>query len=83
MIDITGDLHGGTTAYHVTSKMFKPAKRGDIVICTGDFGGVWWPDYHTNIKHKRDENYFLESTQRSRYLATSFWVYTAFIEFNY
>jgi hypothetical protein len=66
MIYITGDLHGGMTAYHVSSKAFRPAKRGDIVICTGDFGGVWWPDYHTNEKHRRDEDYFLESKLRQR-----------------
>lgn len=68
MIWITGDLHGGVTAYHVSSAAFKPAKRGDIVMCTGDFGGVWWHDYHTNEKHRRDEVYFLESKLRSRVL---------------
>jgi hypothetical protein len=68
MIWITGDLHGGTTAYHISSAVFKPAKRGDIVICTGDFGGVWWHDYHANEKHRRDEDYFLESMLRKRVL---------------
>lgn len=66
MLYITGDLHGGATAYHITSKIFKPEKKNDKVICTGDFGGVWWHDYHTNIKHKRDEDYFLESKLRQR-----------------
>ncbi len=71
MTHITGDLHGGLTAYHVSSKAFKPAKRGDIIICTGDFGAVWYHDYHTNEKHKREEDYFLESKlrQRSTWLA--------------
>ncbi len=68
MIWITGDLHGGATAYHISSAVFKPAKSGDIVICTGDFGGVWWPDYHTNAKHKRNEDFFLESQLRRRVL---------------
>ena len=68
MIWITGDLHGGMTAYHISNAVFKPAKRGDIVICTGDFGGVWWPDYHTNAKHKRDEDFFLGSKLRQRAL---------------
>lgn len=44
MIYVTGDLHGGESAYHVSSAMFKPAKRGDIVLCCGDLGGVWWHD---------------------------------------
>lgn len=68
MIYITGDLHGGTTSYHITSAEFKPAKRGDIVLCCGDFGGVWWPDYHTNAKHRRDEDCFLEAKLRQRVL---------------
>lgn len=66
MIWITGDLHGGKSVYHVSPKAFKPAKRGDIVICTGDFGGVWYPDYHTNEKHRREEDHFLESQLRGR-----------------
>lgn len=68
LINFTGDLHGGLTSYHVTSARFKPAKRGDIVICTGDFGGVWRPDYATNERHRRDEDYFLESRLRQRVL---------------
>lgn len=68
MIHITGDLHGGITAYHVSASQFKPAKRGDIVLCTGDFGGVWWTDRHTNERHRRDEDYFLESRLRQRVL---------------
>lgn len=68
MIWITGDLHGGMTAYHISSAAFKPAKRGDIVMCTGDFGGIWWPDSDTNPKHKRDEIFFLESKLRQRVL---------------
>jgi hypothetical protein len=66
MIYITGDLHGGETAYHVSSAKFKPAKRGDIVLCCGDLGGVWYHDYHTNQQHRRDEDYFLESRLRQR-----------------
>ncbi|MBV5329799.1 MAG: metallophosphoesterase [Chlorobium sp.] len=68
MIWLTGDLHGGVTAYHISPAEFKPAKRGDIVICAGDLGGVWWHDYHTNEKHKCDEDYFLESKLRKRVL---------------
>lgn len=66
MIYISGDLHGGATSYHVSAKAFKPEKRGDIVICTGDFGAVWWTDCNSNDNHRRDEIYFLESTLRQR-----------------
>ncbi len=65
-IYITGDLHGGESSYHITSAKFKPAKRGDIVLCCGDFGGVWFHDYHSNDKHRRSENGFLEMTLRKR-----------------
>lgn len=68
MVYVTGDLHGGVTAYHVTSRYFKPAKRGDIVICCGDFGAVWHHDYHTNDKNRRNEDGFLEKTLRQRVL---------------
>lgn len=68
MIYITGDLHGGETAYHVSSKNFSSAKQGDIVLCCGDFGGVWYHDYHTNERHRREENYFLESRLRQKLL---------------
>ena len=66
MIWITGDLHGGVTAWHISSSNFKPAKRGDICLCCGDLGGVWYHDYLTNEKHWREENYFLESQLRQR-----------------
>jgi hypothetical protein len=66
MIYVTGDLHGGDSSYHVTSAKFKPAKRGDIVLCCGDFGGAWYHDYHTNDRHRRSENGFLEMTLRRR-----------------
>ena len=66
LIYITGDLHGGKTAYHVSAAKFKPAKRGDIVLCCGDLGGVWHYDYHTNLQHRREEDYFLESRLRQR-----------------
>ncbi|MDA8428220.1 MAG: metallophosphoesterase [Geobacteraceae bacterium] len=66
MIYVTGDLHGGDSSYHVTSAKFTPAKKGDIVLCCGDFGGVWWHDYHVNGKHRRSENGFLEMTLRQR-----------------
>lgn len=33
MIWMTGNLHGGVTAYHVSSAAFKPAKHGDIALC--------------------------------------------------
>jgi hypothetical protein len=66
MIYITGDLHGGVTAWHISSANFKPAKRGDICICCGDLGGVWYDDYHMNQKHRREEDYFLESQLRQR-----------------
>ena len=66
MIYITSDLHGGETSYHIQPKQFKPAKRGDIVLCCGDFGGVWYHDYHTNDKHRRIEDGFLETTLRQR-----------------
>jgi hypothetical protein len=68
MIYVTGDLHGGMSSYHVSSKMFRPSKRGDIVLCCGDFGGVWWPDYATNERHQLQENGFLEITLRQRVL---------------
>jgi len=68
MIWLTGDLHGGETAWHVSSSRFKEGSQGDIVICLGDLGGVWYYDYHTNEKHKRRENFFLESQLRRRYL---------------
>lgn len=68
MIYITGDLHGGDSSYHITAAKFRPAKRGDIVLCCGDFGGVWWHDYHTNEQHRRNENGFLEMTLRKRVL---------------
>src|ERR1035437_8458561 len=66
MIWITGDLHGGVTAWHISSAQFKPSKRGDICLCCGDLGGVWYNDYHTNMKHQREEDYFLESQLRQR-----------------
>jgi hypothetical protein len=66
MIWITGDLHGGVTAWHISSSQFKPAKLGDICLCCGDLGGVWYHDYHTNQKHRREEDYFLESQLRQR-----------------
>lgn len=66
MIYVTGDLHGGQTSYHVSPAKFKPAKRGDIVLCCGDFGGVWHHDYHTNDRSRRIENSFLETTLRKR-----------------
>jgi hypothetical protein len=68
MIYVSGDLHGGTSSYYVTSAKFKPAKRGDIVLCCGDFGGVWYHDYHINEKHRRSEDGFLEMTLRKRIL---------------
>ncbi|MBK5275554.1 MAG: metallophosphoesterase [Desulfuromonadales bacterium] len=68
MIYVTGDLHGGESSYHVSSAQFKPAKRGDIVICCGDFGGVWFHDYHSNNKNSRSENAYLEMTLRQRVL---------------
>lgn len=61
---VTGDLHGGDTSYHITSKQFYPAKRDDLVLCCGDLGGVWYHDYHTNQKHRKNEDYFLESRLR-------------------
>lgn len=64
MIWITGDLHGGESSYHVYEEVFSEANVGDIVFCTGDLGGVWYPDYHTNEKHQRDENRFLNSILR-------------------
>ncbi|WP_224981178.1 metallophosphoesterase [Geomonas agri] len=66
MIYVTGDLHGGETSWHVSSANFKPAKKGDIVLCCGDLGGVWYHDYHLNQDHRRQEDYFLESRLRQR-----------------
>ena len=66
MIWITGDLHGGVTAWHISAGRFKPAKRGDICICCGDLGGIWYHDYHTNEKHRRNEDFFLEQQLRQR-----------------
>jgi hypothetical protein len=63
LIYLTGDLHGGLTSYHITSREFlQTAKQGDIVICLGDVGGVWYHDYHSNDIHKGDEDRFLETT---------------------
>ncbi|HBA73604.1 MAG: hypothetical protein A2X82_18910 [Geobacteraceae bacterium GWC2_55_20] len=67
MIWVTGDLHGGETASHITSSNFS-GKQGDIVLCMGDLGGVWYHDYHTNEEHRRQEDYFLESRLRKRFL---------------
>lgn len=68
MLWVTGDLHGGDSAYHISSARFKPAKRGDICFCCGDLGGVWWHDYDTNVKHQRNEDFFLEQKLRQRVL---------------
>lgn len=68
MIFVSGDLHGGSSSFHITSAQFKPAKRGDIALCCGDFGGVWWHDYHTNERHRREENGFLDMRLRKRVL---------------
>jgi hypothetical protein len=68
MIYITGDLHGGSTSAHITSASFPQAKQGDIVLCCGDFGAVWYHDYHINGKHRREENGFLEMRLRQRIL---------------
>ncbi|MBC7949794.1 MAG: metallophosphoesterase [Chitinophagaceae bacterium] len=67
MIWITGDLHGGETASHVSSSNFS-GKQGDVVLCMGDLGGVWYHDYNTNVDHRRQEDYFLESRLRQRFL---------------
>ena len=64
---ITGDLHGSADAYCVSKSKFDP-KSGGIVLCCGDLGGVWHHDYHTNRKHQRQEDFFLESTLRQRFL---------------
>jgi hypothetical protein len=66
MIWTTGDLHGGETASHITSSNFK-GKPGDIVICLGDLGGVWYHDYHANEKHRRREDFYLSSQLRQRF----------------
>lgn len=68
MIWLTGDLHGGETAWHTSSSRFTEGDRGDIVICVGDLGGVWYHDYYTNRKHQRREDFFLESQLRQRFL---------------
>lgn len=69
MLWVTGDLHGGNSAYHISSARFKPTqKRGDICFCCGDLGGVWFHDYHTNMSNKRNEDYFLEQKLRQRVL---------------
>ena len=68
MIWLTGDLHGGETAWHISSSRFTEGDRGDIVICVGDLGGVWYHDYYTNRKHQRREDFFLESQLRQRFL---------------
>lgn len=68
MIYLTGDIHGSAGSYHISPDAFRPAKRGDIVICAGDLGGVWWHDYHTNEKHKHEEDCFLDSKLRKRVL---------------
>ena len=68
MLWVTGDLHGGGAAYHISSARFKPAKRGDICFCCGDLGGVWWHDYDTSLEHKRNEDFFLEQKLRRRVL---------------
>ena len=65
---LTSDLHGGETAWHISSSRFKEGERGDVVVCLGDLGGVWYHDYHINEKHRRRENFFLESQLRKRYL---------------
>lgn len=67
MIWITGDLHGGETICHISSHQFR-GDKGDIVLCAGDLGGVWYHDYHTNEKHRRQEDYFLESHLQQRFL---------------
>ena len=66
MLYVTGDLHGGATSNHITSASFSEAKLGDIVLCCGDFGGAWYHDYHTNDKHRREENGYLEMRLRKR-----------------
>jgi hypothetical protein len=68
MIYVAGDLHGGESAFCITPRKFKPAKQGDIVLCCGDFGGVWYHDYHQNQRHRRVEDRFLEQTLRKRVL---------------
>lgn len=68
MIYITGDLHGGATSSHVTRASFPQAKQGDIVFCCGDFGGVWFHDYYSNDKHRREEDGFLEMRLRKKIL---------------
>lgn len=68
MIWLTGDLHGGDSAWHISSSRFKEGQRGDVVICLGDLGGVWYHDYHTNEKHRRREDFFLDSQLRKRFL---------------
>jgi hypothetical protein len=68
MIYVAGDLHGGMSFYCITPRKFRPAKRGDIVLCCGDFGGVWYHDYHKNPHHRHIEDRFLEQTLRKRVL---------------
>lgn len=68
MIWFTGDLHGGETAWHISSSQFSYGERGDTIICLGDLGGIWYHDYHTNRKHRSREDYFLNSQLRRRFL---------------
>ena len=68
MVYVTGDLHGGATSSHVTRASFSQGRPGDIVFCCGDFGGVWFNDYHSNDKHRREENGFLGMRLRKKLL---------------
>lgn len=67
MIWVTGDLHGGETAWHISSSRFR-GDKGDIVLCAGDLGGVWCHEYATSAKQRRQEDFFLEGQLRQRFL---------------
>lgn len=67
MLWVTGDLHGGETSWHVSASRFN-GDAGDIVLCAGDLGGVWYHDYRMNRKHKAQEDFFLEKTLRPKFL---------------
>lgn len=64
---IVGDLHAGETCLGISKRQFNP-ELNSAVICTGDFGGVWYHNYHTNPKARRVENFFLEKTLNPKVL---------------
>lgn len=75
-IYITGDLHGATDMFKLSSSRFPEGKqltKDDIVIVCGDFGLLFHYEYHRNYEHDQ---------KHLRWLADKQWT-TLFVDGNH